>query len=191
MKRQFAISHAKWIAVIIAALALPAVAIPLAAGGTISSPHGNPDDVAREPVPLEAARILTSGSVNDTLSWKLLAYQSDRGICVDVALSGTRNLVSGGCGFAKRGIGVARTYIPAAGLTWIYGPAASEAASVKVSATNGRTVSARTIAQSSGDRSFYVATVAGDVGVESIAAVDRKGETLDRVTSAEIGDLRP
>lgn len=191
MKRQFAVSHARWIAVVIAALALPAVAIPLAASGTIASPHGNPNDIAREPVPLEAARVLTSGSINDSLSWKLLAYQSDRGICIDIALSGTRNLVSGGCGFAKRGIGVARTYIPAAGLTWIYGPAANEAASVKVSATNGRSVSARTIAPASSDASFYVATVAGDVGVESIAAVDRTGKTLDRVTSAEIGDLRP
>lgn len=177
-----------------------AIAVPVAVASTIyfrdfPPPSDVPPGV--EPVRIGPKHALTSGEVAGVF-WRLVAYRSTKGLCLDIDFAGRVSASGGGCGFGPFRDAVEapinRNHL-ALGVdrTWLVGRVSAEAASVTLVLSDGRQIEARTYESPSALRlphAFYLAVVPGSfVGpsdspsiVEAIAK-DERGHEIARVAT--------
>ena len=180
--------------VIVAALVISATAgvtIPMAVGG------GNgervlprPSDVANEPVRSGPLVTLTTGSYGAVSSdrWELRAQESDKGLCLDLVLTGQVRMGAGGCGYgvpSQVRIGFGQQYVGPANRTWFFGPVANGIAAVDLAQPSGQTIRAdvkplpTNFAPVAGTPiGFFVLTRPGRVEATDVRAFDTAGGTV-------------
>jgi hypothetical protein len=130
----------------------------------------------------EAPAVVASGALRGDVSWALQAYESDRGLCLEVVVSGPERSAGGGCGFGvgkSRPISFARRTVALLDRTWIFGPAANAVQQVSVSLDGGRTLDLDPLSVPGFQVRCYVTTLPASVGVRSISAKDGRGITLE------------
>jgi len=176
-------------AVVMAAIAIAVVFVAGPGGQTAGTEHGAASPappVAENPV---RGKEVANGAV-DELSWSAAAYQSDRGVCIDIVFSGSTSLVGGGCGFGvpdARTVGVGRTYLADPNRTWIFGPATSSTDTVSLGLDDGRALSVKTAelpaTEAREGLSVYVTSIPGNVSVTSVEGRDGNGGSLGRIVA--------
>ena len=153
--------------------AVLAIAVPVAVGSSIyfrdfPPPSDLPAGV--EPVRIGQKQVLTSGEVAGVF-WRLVAYRSTKGLCLDVDLAGKVSGSGGGCGFGSfRGaveIPITRDHL-ALGIdrTWLVGRVSLRATSVILVLSDGRQIEAQTFDSPPALRlshAFYLAVAPGNL----------------------------
>lgn len=147
--------------------------------------------IAGEPKRLGERVVVASGP-----GWSLMAYVSNRGLCLDVA---TSEGSTGGCGFAVRGSPTAgdtsRLIAGQKGVTrlgaYVTGVASPEVTRVAVGLTSEQLIEARVLPAPSDlgvEVSFFVVRIAskmagfGGADIRSLHAYDAQGNEIDRRT---------
>lgn len=178
-----------WIMLTLAAVVLASI-VPLAVGAVGQFPA--PDDVTHEPVQ-KGSEVLISSGKTAGLDWRLSAYESDQGLCVDLNHTGAQNSRGGGCGFGLSGeqgiegdnaFGVANYFVNSEDVTFIYGPTVKGVERVAVTLHNGQTINLPTKAAPSSlgnTFNFYVTTLKGNKAIKDVAAKNSQGATIDHV----------
>lgn len=181
--------------------AVVAVALlSLAGGGFIigNSPAAGlagprtPSDVPNEPVQTGPAVTVATGATPGGLPWRLAAYQSNLGLCLDLYGVTAGNLGGRACGFdvpEQHAVSVVTDSFGEPAVTFVYGPVASTVTDVTVTLWDGRTLAVPTT-PSPGDLqfggAFFAAVVSGSTDVSgstvvaSVVATDARGVTVDR-----------
>ena len=185
-----------WRRVSVVAVAALLLAAPATVGATVLfREFPRPSDVRDEPVPVSPRETVAAGRVDD-VRWRLVAFRSDRGLCVGLDFAGAVQSSSASCGVHRLAGLVGQPSVDyigrAANRTWLSGLAAKRVDQVVVVLAGGRRVGARTYA---GPRSlalpfdFYVATVPGRLAsadgnarVRLLIALDERGEVIGRHT---------
>lgn len=145
-------------------VALVAFSVPL--GVAASGRWPIPDDISEgvEPKAIGPEVELASGT-NNGVDWRLLANESDQGICVTLEhTGGPRDGGGGGCGFDLPGrvVGVNETGVPAANMAVVSGPTVTDVEQVTLILHNGKVINLPTkAAPAELDRelNFYVAVI--------------------------------
>ena len=124
------------------------------------------------------------------MSWVLKGYPSDRGLCLDLAVSGPVNSSGGACGFAVPGdetVGsvVDRLYEPSH--TFVYGPVTVGVRRVTVATRDGASYEVAAVPGPTTLRGvdFYVAAIPRSALIEEIIARDGSGNVVGRVVVDE------
>lgn len=172
-----------------------AIAVPVAIGSSIyfrdfPPPSDLPPGV--EPVRIGPKHVLTSGEVAGVF-WRLVAYRSTKGLCLDVDLAGKVSGSGGGCGFGPfRGaveMPITRDHL-ALGIdrTWLVGRVSVKATSVALVLSDGRQIEARTYEAPSALRlshAFYLAVAPGNLvgpldspSIVEVIAKDERGHEI-------------
>jgi hypothetical protein len=141
-----------------------------------------------EPVPEGPSQEVARGN-NFGVDWVLYAYDSNRGLCLQLeyATPSGSSIGAGGCGFgvpSERLVGYSATRIDWGPGTIIAAPTALEVARVEVRLKGGATIDAATIEGPEELRQrhrFYVAALPGRAEAASIVGRDSRGTALDRV----------
>lgn len=150
-----------------------------------------PDDIPAgvEPIVTGPKAVVASGKTPSGSSYSITAYQSNKGLCVDLESSTMPGLVSGSCGFGLEGEkGVAgdravSTISETLGSadTFVYGPTVPGAERVTIVMESGRTFSVPTRASSrvfgNSRFDFYVTTVPARMPVPKGVASRRDSAT--------------
>jgi hypothetical protein len=186
-----------WRRASIVAVALIVIAVPsLAIGATaLFREFPRPDDVRDEPVRIGPREEIATGQAGD-VHWRLVAFRSDRGLCVGLDFGGALQASSASCG-ARRPAAVSAPTVDyigrGANRTWFYGTAAKRAANVILVLRNGARIAAPIYPSPQSlalPFDFYVATVPGAVAsaaggspVRLVIALDEAGRAIGRATS--------
>lgn len=174
--------------------ALTAFGVPLVsdATGILPDKMDDPEMVAVEPKPQGPEVLVASGTTPEGIEYRLTAYQSNEGICVNFTRSDVPELESGSCGFGLRGENNGpvnsgdRSMGPAIeggpdGPWFVYGPATPDVQRVEITLKNGRVVNVpakaaaakeEAAAELGGEFRYFVATIPGPPSVPRIAEVD-------------------
>ena len=185
-------SHRRLVLVAVALLALVLAATGVAVGVDLLQ-RENTFDAIRERIPSEPKRQGERVVVASGAGWSLLAYRSDRGLCLDVA---TAQGSGGGCGFAVRGAPGSedshRLLSAQIGATsssvYVTGVASAEVARVVVELGTGKFVDAElhvAPAKLAVTVKFFTARLATNVAgvggseIRSVHAYDAEGDELD------------
>jgi hypothetical protein len=173
-----------------------AVGLPAGAGGWWAYSKTGDESAERQLAGevAEAPVVVTSGALRRDVSWALQAYESDKGLCLDIVVSGPEASAGGGCGFGvgkRRLVSFARQTVASLERTWIFGPAANAVQQVSVSLDGGRTLDLEPLSVSGFQVRFYVTSLPGSVGVRSISAKDGRGITLETLAIEPVPTPRP
>lgn len=150
----------------VAGVVLPADLSPVSV-----DPSSDRDGAGAEPAGTSPSYVVAQDTAVDGSSYTLSAYQSNEGLCLDLAATGARG-TGGGCGFDTQGDAVSYvvTSLVAGAATYVYGPVWDSVATVTVQAGSGLPVTARTVENPAGldfAGRFYVVRLPGS-DLESI-----------------------
>lgn len=179
-------------AVAVAALLLvvPAVAI---GASVLFREFPRPSDVRGEPVRLGPRETIAAARIGD-LHWRLVAFRSDRGLCVGLDFGGRVQASSSSCGI-QRLVGLVDgptvDYIGGgANRAWFHGRVAKHVHNVVLVLADGRHLEAATYASPESlalPFDFYVATAPGgvasgqdDATVRAVLALDEDRNVIGR-----------
>jgi len=139
-----------------------------------------PADVEGEPATTGPHIVLAAGQLGDQ-KWKLVANESDKGLCLHLELIEPQRARSGGCGFAlkERGIGLLTSNL-ASGSTWIFGPVSRRASTVEIRLADGTEIAARIFPGRGFAPNFYLATRATPITPTSVTARGATGSVVGR-----------
>lgn len=155
------------------------VAIPMAVA-SVSDGFPTPADVQGEPISTGPVVTLATGRLAGQ-QWKLLANDSNQGLCVHLELTSPERGRSGGCGVSRDAGSVGLlTATVATGATWIFGPVGTRARSVEVRLPDGTSVPARAVTGRGFGVNFYVATRAMPTTPASVVARGASGSIVGR-----------
>jgi len=139
-----------------------------------------PADVEGEPVATGPHIILATGRMGEQ-QWKLVANESDQGLCVHLELIAPQRARSGGCGttLSKQGVGLFTSSL-ASGATWIFGPVSRRATTVEIRLADGRSVPARIVAGRGFGTNFYLAMRTMPITLTAVVARGATGSVVGR-----------
>lgn len=165
----------------LAGVAVLAIGIPLAMGigGTGDEPEG------RQLEPSGVTNLVSQGSTGD-LMWRVVSYDSNVGLCLDLIVSGAINSSGGACGFpvpAQDWVGISTEHFYTVDQTFVYGPVREGVESVLIETTGAQTLRVDPAAgpASVEGLDFYVVQIPGIVEIASVVAQGAAGQVLDRV----------
>ena len=145
------------------------------AGGLQSAPV--PDDVVNEPRAVGPPVTVAKGSTPGGTTWTLTAFESDRGLCLNLEGVTKGNLGGGACGLEMpegNSVTFVDSFFGEPNVTLVYGLAGNGVESVVVEEANGDTLGPVTVKPSPSELGFaggFFATAAsGAISVESVVA---------------------
>lgn len=145
-----------------------------------------PSDVPNEPVQIGPAVFVAAGATPGGTPWRLAAYQSNLGLCLDLQGVTGAHLGGGACGFdvpERHAVSVVTDSFGQPAVTFVYGPVASSVTDVTVTLGDGRTLVVPTTpspADLQFGGAFFAAFVLGSTDVVSVVAESARGVTVDR-----------
>lgn len=155
------------------------VAIPMAVA-SVSDGFPTPADVQGEPIATGPIVTVATGRLAGQ-QWKLVANDSDQGLCVHLELTSPQRGRSGGCGASLTSGGVGLfTATVATGATWIFGPVGTRASTVEVRLPDGTSVPTRAVGGRGFGTNFYVATRATPTTPTAVVARGASGSVVGR-----------
>jgi hypothetical protein len=168
-----------WLAAAVSSLSL-IVTVGWATSGEFEFPSfPSPNDMhGHEPQTEGATEIVASGLWHDS-TWLLRARNTDRGLCLDLAIAGAKSS-GGGCGFSvpeRRPIAWAARRIPALNSSFFFGPVSETVAAVSIRLSDGQVIETREIVTNPAfaQVGFYWMGAEGLVLPNSIRALDAAG----------------
>lgn len=155
------------------------IAIPMAVA-SVSDGFPTPADVQGEPIATGPVVTVATGRLAGQ-QWKLVANDSDQGLCVHLELTSPQRGRSGGCGASLTSGGVGLfTATVATGATWIFGPVGTRASSVEVSLPDGTSMPARPVGGRGFATNFYVVARATPTTPTAVVARGALGSIVGR-----------
>jgi hypothetical protein len=178
------------VAIAMLLLVVPAVAI---GASVLFREFPRPSDVRGEPVRLGPRETVAAARIGD-IHWRLVAFRSDRGLCVGLDFGGRVQASSASCGIHRLvGLvdGPTVDYIgTGANRAWFYGRVAKRVHEVVLVLADGRRLDAATFASPESlalPFNFYVATAPGGVAsgqddktVRAVLALGENGNVIGR-----------
>lgn len=155
------------------------VTVPLAVA-SVSGGFPAPSDVQNEPVATGPSITVATGRTG-SYSWRIVANESDQGLCVHLELVSPDRARTGGCGagLAAGGVGLLTASVPS-GATWVFGPVDAGAKSVDVAFAGGTSVRTRPVSGRGLGMNFYVAARAAEMTPAAVVARAGNGVAVGR-----------
>lgn len=135
---------------------------------------------------------VVAGQTSSGKDWRVVAYESDQGLCVNIDYESPSGANGGGCGFDiedrpgtadDRAAGVVTSIDGSVNTTFVYGPAAAGVDRVEVTTKNGKVLELPTKAAPANlgsNASFFATSVPGEAYVDTVVAKNARGEVMGR-----------
>jgi hypothetical protein len=173
-------------------IALVILAAGVAVGASVAFATGTgrpaPEDVVNEPVQTSAEFTVVEGATPGGEPWSLVAYESNRGLCVELRGVARANEGSANCVFdvpSKHSVSLNTQTFAEPAVTVVYGPLASTVRTVSATLSDGRVLALPAIKSPAGlgfEGRFYASLLPRGLAVSSIKGTSALGVTVEKRT---------